>query len=123
MTAPVVGYLGAGLLVVAAQPDLAAPGPAVTDHVGRALAHDPGQHGIRLGRRGAQAVLDPAGNARRLQHLARAVQFFIERRPPVAGDGLPHLPQGPSRHAFDVVDFGGGLLRRGRQQASGQLAL
>jgi hypothetical protein len=111
------------LLLVARQKDLAVPGAAVPDHVRGPLTHRPGEDSVRCVRQHADLVLDPAGDAGRFQHLTGAAQLLVERRLPVAGDGLSHLAQGLPCDAFDIADLCRGLLWRGGQEASCELAL
>ena len=119
----VVSYLGADGSALAGNPNVAATRTTVPDHIGHSLAHCPGQHGVRSRRQCSCRVLDGACDPCCFQQLPRTVQFTLQPRLPVPGNGLAHLAQGPAGHILDIVDFSGRVRGFLLDQAPRQFAL
>jgi hypothetical protein len=96
---------------------------AVTDHVGRALAHGPGENRVDLdGQRHVrfgQVTVDPGSG----EGCLRALERVGEGQPPVALDGLTHFGEGGSRDGLDVVELGRGLRGLPLDELPRELAL
>jgi phosphate transport system substrate-binding protein len=123
LSVAIVGDLGASASVRTAQLDPALPRAAMPDHVGHALAHGPGQHRVCCWRHRRGRALDRPGDSGGFQELARSVQLALERRLPIASDGLTHLAQGLAGYALDLLDLCGRTRGPRLEQAPREFAL
>ena len=92
----VVEHFDLELAVRLAQADLAMPGARMPDHVRRRLADHPTEHGFGLSveRTYAQAHVDLESS--RFEGELSGAQLGGQRRLPVAGYRIPHLPEDAS---------------------------